>query len=183
MADRPAWTYTKAVAWMLPACFFLMFALLFLVPKFKALSEQVMGSQLPLFTRTLIGAIVYIMPFGSIAFTLWGGALVIFELKASPRTKRRWRGVVAGLAPWCLNVFVLALLTSLCLQPAIMLPLLHFREKHYRAYLIETGRLDDAQSSLPERLRYPSKWDRPPTPMIDQPPADATAPDPGATRH
>jgi len=169
-AERPVWTYAKAVAWMLPACVFMLFSLLFLVPKFKAISDQIMGSQLPLLTRVLIGAASSFVPVGSIAFTLWGALLVIFELKASPRTKYRWRGVLAGLVPWSLNLVALTLLASLCLQPAILLPLLHQRDKQYRGYLTETGQLDAAQSNLPEKLRYPSKWDRRPTPQDASPP-------------
>lgn len=183
IAERPVWTYAKAVAWLLPALVFLNFAMLFLVPKFAAISEQIMDSQLPSITRVLIGGSAYFIQIGSIAFTLWGGLLVLFELKASPRAKRRWRGVLAGIVPWSLNLVALTLLTSLCLQPAIMLPLLHQREKHYRAYLTESGQLDAAQSELPEKLRHPSKWDRLPDPPEAPPPADAPAPDTRAAPH
>lgn len=138
----------------MPALIFVNFALLFLAPKFKHISEVVAGKPLPPVARVFIGAsgfIAEILPVAAIAVV---AGLMGFEMLGSPRFKNRWRGVLAGIVPWCLNFLALGFLASLCLMPAVFMPRLDARERAYRSFLLETGQLDQAQVSLPEHLRF-----------------------------
>ncbi|MFN0128468.1 MAG: hypothetical protein ACKV19_17475 [Verrucomicrobiales bacterium] len=152
-APWPGWVYIKAGAWLMPALVFVNFALLFLVPKFKHISEVAAGKPLPPIAQAFIGASAFIAEIFPVAAVAVVAGLVGFEMLGSRRFKNRWRGVLAGVVPWCLNFLALGFLASLCLMPAIFMPILDARERAYRTFLLETGQLDKAQESLPERLR------------------------------